>query len=131
MVRLLRLAILGAIVLTTTVLMALPRAGSPQGTTTAPAAPDPAGEPAPPVVTEPVVPGARPWDPAPEGPPAAASPRTHVVASGETLGKIARRYYGDEKEWRRIAEANPAVKPQAIRPGDVLVLPPRGPARGR
>ncbi len=133
MVRLLRLAILGAIVLTTTVLMALPR-----GSASAPAASAPATEPAPAVVTTPEaarpgpavpVPPTPQLAPAPPAPPA-SPPRTHVVASGDTLGKIARRYYGNEREWRRIAEANPAVKPEALRPGDVLAVPEK-PARRR
>lgn len=56
--------------------------------------------PAAPVVAAPVV----------EPPAAAPAPtegaRTHTVASGDTLYKLAKRYYGDAEEWERIRDAN-------------------------
>ncbi|HRQ74044.1 MAG TPA: LysM peptidoglycan-binding domain-containing protein [Phycisphaerales bacterium] len=36
----------------------------------------------------------------------AESPRVHFVAKGESLFGIAKRYYGDGNQWRRIAEHN-------------------------
>jgi LysM repeat protein len=46
--------------------------------------------------------------PAPTPPPAppAAPTRTHVVQSGDTLEKIAEKYYGDAKRWVRIYTVN-------------------------
>lgn len=32
--------------------------------------------------------------------------RVYVVRDGDTLGSIARRFYGDENQFRRIVEAN-------------------------
>ncbi len=43
---------------------------------------------------------------------------THVVASGDTLRKIAKRYYGHAGEWERIRDANAAV----LGGGDALSL---------
>ena len=42
-------------------------------------------------------------------PPAPAGPRIHVVTAGETLGKIARQYYGDASRWPEILAANKDV----------------------
>src|SRR5215211_1408467 len=51
-------------------------------------------------------------------PPAAAPPRAlpagdvkyhHVVQAGDDLWSLAERYYGDGRDWRKIAAANPTV----------------------
>jgi hypothetical protein len=50
-------------------------------------------------------------------PPALAAPRTkrvdhakhHVVQAGDDLWSLAERYYGDGRDWRKIAAANPSV----------------------
>ena len=92
-----------------------------------------------PVETGPVVPAgpAGPAAPSSAGPPAPSdrpsdasrgAPRLHVVEKGETLGKIARRYYGNADAWRRILDANPSVDPKRIRPGQALVVPVSAPA---
>lgn len=78
---------------------------------TAPVEPTPA--PAPAVSTTPV---AEPAAPAPTG-------TTYTVKKGDTLYGIARAHYGDAKQWKRIAEANPGVNPQALKVGQVLHLP--------
>lgn len=39
----------------------------------------------------------------------ATSTKTHVVKSGDTLGSIAHRYYGDSSDWPKIQAANKAV----------------------
>jgi nucleoid-associated protein YgaU len=135
--RLVQLAVLGVVVLGATVLMALPRRASDaqanpgtevadrarSGETPAPGSDVSVAPPAPGGIvpdTGPLVPPAPPSAPAAP----AAAPRTHQVASGETLQKIAKRYYGTVNRWRRIADANPGVDPSRLRPGTSLVIPP-------
>lgn len=50
---------------------------------------------------------------------------THVVAPGETLYGLARRYLGRGERWPEIAAANPAVSAKRLRPGTTLHLPAR------
>lgn len=52
--------------------------------------------------------------------------RTHQVLPGETLDRIAARYYGDATRWRAIAAANGISDPLAIRPGSLIAIPERG-----
>ncbi|WP_179352257.1 LysM peptidoglycan-binding domain-containing protein [Winogradskyella vidalii] len=49
----------------------------------------------------------------------------HTVASGETLGKIAKQYYGEPGKYQQIFEANTAIlkNPDVIHPGQELVIP--------
>jgi LysM repeat protein len=71
--------------------------------------------------------------PAPTGRPAAtnavnppaASGRRHVVTQGDTLYKIAQRYYGSGAKWPEILEANRDVlkNENAVRPGMELRIP--------
>lgn len=113
----------------------------PEGRASAPAtpAPRPVATPAMVVVAtpppmpsentpEPEVRRAIPVTPAAEAaaPPAAASPRSHTVVSGDTLARIARKYYGNSGTWPKILEANKATleDPTKLKPGMVLVLPP-------
>jgi nucleoid-associated protein YgaU len=51
--------------------------------------------------------------------------RTYVVAKGDSLSAIAKREYGDAKEWKRIFDANrDTIKdPDLIYPGQTLRLP--------
>lgn len=68
-------------------------------------------------------------EPAPEpaAESAAESPQvTYTVQAGDTLSKIAREYYGDSKEYRRIYEANrdKLDDPDEISAGQELVIPP-------
>ncbi len=49
---------------------------------------------------------------------------THVLIGGETVDQLAKRYYGREDLWWRIADANPARHPLDWRAGDRLVIPP-------
>jgi nucleoid-associated protein YgaU len=51
------------------------------------------------------------------------------VQRGDTLWSIAARMYGDGRLWRRIADGNEGSVTNAdrIRPGQVLVVPPRAP----
>lgn len=49
----------------------------------------------------------------------------HTVEGGETLGKIAKHYYGDAMKYKQIFEANTSVlkNPDTIHPGDELIIP--------
>ena len=49
----------------------------------------------------------------------------HVVSSGETLGKIARQYYGDAMKYTKIFEANTDIlkNPDLIYPDQELIIP--------
>lgn len=49
----------------------------------------------------------------------------HVVKSGETLGKIAKHYYGDAMKYKEIFEANSDTlkNPDLIYPDQELVIP--------
>lgn len=49
--------------------------------------------------------------------------RVHRVQSGETLDRIAARYYGDSTKWRTLADANGLGDPLAVRPGTLLSVP--------
>ncbi|MGI9039081.1 MAG: LysM peptidoglycan-binding domain-containing protein [Gemmatimonadota bacterium] len=62
--------------------------------------------------------------PAPDLAPA-PSAQTHTVRAGETLGGIARQYYGTPGAWRRIYEANSDVidNPDAVPVGAELTIP--------
>lgn len=55
--------------------------------------------------------------------PPPARERVHVVARGETLSEIAAAAYGDAAQWRRIANSNPGIDPNRLRPGTTLRLP--------
>lgn len=49
----------------------------------------------------------------------------HTVKSGETLGKIAKQYYGNAMKYTAIFEANTNIlkNPDVIHPGQELVIP--------
>lgn len=52
--------------------------------------------------------------------------RSHTVSDGESLSSIAERYYGHEKHWTRVFEANSSTlggDPDRLRIGMVLVVP--------
>jgi nucleoid-associated protein YgaU len=51
--------------------------------------------------------------------------QTYTVVSGDSLSKIAKKYYGDAKKWRRIFDANRDIikNPDLIHPGEVLKIP--------
>lgn len=60
---------------------------------------------------------------APQAQPAAA--QTYTVVKGDSLSKIAKRFYGDASQWKRIYEANrDRIKnPDLIQPGWTLSIP--------
>lgn len=49
----------------------------------------------------------------------------HTVESGETLGKIAKQYFGNAMKYKEIFEANTDIlkNPDIIHPGQELVIP--------
>lgn len=49
----------------------------------------------------------------------------HTVASGETLGKIAKHYYGDAMKYKEIFAANSDIlkNPDVIHPDQELIIP--------
>lgn len=53
--------------------------------------------------------------------------RIYVVKSGDSLSKIAKREYGNAKDWKRIFEANRDLikDPDKIYPGQTLKIPPQ------
>jgi len=63
----------------------------------------------------------------PAAAPAPAAIQSHTVVSGDTLSKIARKYYGSSGDWQKIAEANKAILPDPtkLKPGMVLTIPPK------
>lgn len=70
-----------------------------------------------------------PGSAAPGSPPASASEagaRRHTVEKGETLTSISRKYYGTIRRTDVILKANRNVlsKPEDLRPGQTLVIPP-------
>jgi nucleoid-associated protein YgaU len=59
-------------------------------------------------------------------PKSAAGERTYTVVQGDSLSKIAQRFYGKADEWRTIYEANREVignNPDLIKPGQIFVIP--------
>lgn len=48
----------------------------------------------------------------------------HMIIGNETLDQLAKKYYGREDLWWRIADANPAVFPLDWKAGDTLIIPP-------
>ncbi|WP_438480416.1 LysM peptidoglycan-binding domain-containing protein [Oleiharenicola lentus] len=55
----------------------------------------------------------------------AAAPRTHLVIAGDSLSKIAQKYYGDSKRWPEIYQANRAqlATGTSLRVGSELRIP--------
>lgn len=54
------------------------------------------------------------------------APRTYTVVAGDSLSKIAKKFYGNANSWKVIFDANQAVvgpNPNLIKPGQVLTIP--------
>ncbi|MFZ5478999.1 MAG: LysM peptidoglycan-binding domain-containing protein [Myxococcota bacterium] len=49
--------------------------------------------------------------------------RTHVIGEGDTLYKLAGRYYGDRSRWKEIARANDVTEKTRLKLGQELVIP--------
>jgi len=54
--------------------------------------------------------------------------RTHQISPGDTLDRIAARYYDDPTMWRTIADANGIRDPLALAPGSIITIPERAAA---
>lgn len=52
--------------------------------------------------------------------------RTHQVQVGDTLDRIAGKYFGDPTRWRDIATLNGIADPLELKPGRLLSIPERG-----
>lgn len=91
-------------------------------TSPAPAAPAPSAQPAP----APAAP-APSAEPAPATPAPAASapatPSTHVIAAGDTFWDLAKTFYGDGAEWRKLSQANGSPNPRHLRIGEEIQVP--------
>ncbi|MFP4214851.1 MAG: LysM peptidoglycan-binding domain-containing protein [Phycisphaerae bacterium] len=59
----------------------------------------------------------------PDPAPAADQPTIHTADKGDTFWKLAVKYYNDGKQWKRIAAANPDIKPSSIPVGAKIVIP--------
>ena len=55
----------------------------------------------------------------------AAAGRSYTVVKGDTLSKIAKRFYGNAADWKRIYEANKDSinNPDLIYPGQTFRIP--------
>jgi 5'-nucleotidase len=55
--------------------------------------------------------------------PAASAGGRYKVKSGDTLFSIAKTQYGDGKQWKRIASANPGLTPASLKAGQTITIP--------
>ncbi|MBA3707813.1 MAG: LysM peptidoglycan-binding domain-containing protein [Planctomycetes bacterium] len=51
------------------------------------------------------------------------SGKVHVVASGETLSDISKKYFGTTTHWKDIVKANPGVDPETLKVGQKITIP--------
>ena len=65
------------------------------------------------------------FSPSPLGTTSASEPRTHVVAAGDTLSGLAKRFYGDASKYNKIFDANrdQLKDPDKINVGQKLKIP--------
>ncbi|MFO1050984.1 MAG: LysM peptidoglycan-binding domain-containing protein [Planctomycetota bacterium] len=49
--------------------------------------------------------------------------RTHTIAESDTLSSIAKTYYGAERFWQRIKDANPDIDERRMPVGRTLIIP--------
>ncbi len=47
----------------------------------------------------------------------------YTVKKGDTLYAIARKNYGDGKQWQKIASANPGLSPSSLKVGQTISIP--------
>lgn len=53
------------------------------------------------------------------------SRREYTIVPGDSLSKIAKRFYGNAGDWKKIYEANKTTikNPDLIYPGDKIIIP--------
>lgn len=59
-------------------------------------------------------------------PPPTPVAQTYTVVKGDSLSKIAQRFYGHANKWRKLYDANRQTvgsNPDLIKPGQVLTIP--------
>ena len=58
-------------------------------------------------------------------PPAKPAAKTYTVVAGDSLSKIAKKFYGNANQWKKIFEANTDIikNPDLIKPGQTLKIP--------
>jgi hypothetical protein len=61
--------------------------------------------------------------------PQPTSAETYTIISGDSLGRIAARFYGDARRWPSIMKANPGLHPRQLRIGQAIKLPAAPPPR--
>jgi nucleoid-associated protein YgaU len=63
--------------------------------------------------------------PAPESAAKAPAQNTYTVVAGDSLSKIAKKFYGNANSWKKIYDANTdrIKNPDVIQPGWVLKIP--------
>jgi nucleoid-associated protein YgaU len=49
--------------------------------------------------------------------------KTYTIQRGDTLGKIARQFFGRSSEAGRLIKANPGLNPRNLKIGDVIIIP--------
>lgn len=64
-------------------------------------------------------------DTPPAGEKSATANRAYTIQSGDTLADISIAFYGTPQRWRQIAAANPGLEADKLKPGDVIVIPPK------
>lgn len=47
----------------------------------------------------------------------------HTIADGDTLFKIAEKYYGDGNQWSKIKDANPGLDENNLKVGQEIAIP--------
>jgi nucleoid-associated protein YgaU len=60
--------------------------------------------------------------------PSPSAGQEYTVAEGDTMARIAQRFYDDPTQWRRIYDANREAigdNPDAIKIGTKLTIPPK------
>jgi LysM repeat protein len=70
-----------------------------------------------------IAPPQQPIAPAQAPSPASSTPRSHVVAEGESLWTIAEAVYGNGADYTRIVAANPNINPKDLKVGQTLTIP--------
>ncbi len=75
--------------------------------------------------TAPAPPPAAPWTPSEPTSGTSGSEQSYTVVAGDSLSRIAKRFYGDANKWPRIHEANrdQIKNPDLIHPGQKLRIP--------